>query len=78
MPILPRETRERLSMSDAEYRRLSEQHSQYAAQLEQLSESPYLSAEDIIQQITLKKLKLRVKDEMEQLASRHAQESVRR
>jgi uncharacterized protein YdcH (DUF465 family) len=77
MPILPRDTRERLGNSDAEYQRLAQEHSHYAAQLEQLSKSPYLSSEDIIHQITLKKLKLRVKDQMEQLASQLARASVR-
>jgi len=71
MATAPREMRERLLSSDAEYQRLAEEHSRYEAQLEQLSKASYLSSEDIIQQITLKKLKLRVKDAMEQLIARY-------
>jgi uncharacterized protein YdcH (DUF465 family) len=73
MPILPREIREHLLANDAEYQRLAQEHSRYEAQLEQLSKAPYLSSEDILRQTTLKKLKLRVKDEMERLIVRRGQ-----
>ncbi len=78
MPISPQEIRERLIATDAEFQRLAQEHSRYEAQLEQLSKAPYLSSEDIIRQSTLKKLKLRVKDEMEQLIARHWEEPTRR
>jgi uncharacterized protein YdcH (DUF465 family) len=71
MATAPRELREQLLASDAEFRRLAQEHSRYEAQLEQLSKAPYLSSEDIIQEVKLKKLKLRVKDAMEQLIARH-------
>lgn len=74
MPISRRDIREQLMASDAEFQRLVEEHSRYEAQLEQLSKAPYLSAEDIVQETTLKKLKLRVKDEMERLIARRGQE----
>jgi uncharacterized protein YdcH (DUF465 family) len=78
MSISPRELRERLITSDAEIQRLAEEHSRYEVQLEQLTEAPYLSSEDIIQQANLKKLKLRVKDEMERLIARRWQDTSRR
>ena len=71
MPISPREVREQLLTSDAEFQRLAQEHSRYEAELEQLSHQPYLSSEDLILEITLKKKKLRVKDEMEKLLARH-------
>ena len=70
MPISPREIREQLLTSDAEFQRLAQEHSRYEEELERLSRETYLSAEDLILEITLKKQKLRVKDEMEQLVSR--------
>jgi len=76
MPISPREIRDRLLTSDAEYQRLAEEHSRYEAQLEQLSKTPYLNSEDILREITLKKLKLRVKDEMERIIARHERNFV--
>jgi uncharacterized protein YdcH (DUF465 family) len=78
MSTSPREIREHLMVSDTEFQRLVQEHSRYEAQLEQLSKAPYLSSEDILQQIDLKKLKLRVKDQMEQLVARHAQTPARR
>ena len=65
MPTLDREVREQLMMSDPEFQKLVQEHTQYETQLEQLSKSPYLNLEDLQQQINLKKLKLRVKDAME-------------
>jgi len=53
--------------SDPEYQRLCQEHARYVAQLEQLSSKPYLSEAEQLDEIRLKKLKLRVKDQMEML-----------
>jgi len=65
MPTLTREIREQLMTFDPEFQKLAREHSEYEAQLELLSKSSYVNLEDLQQQITLKKLKLRVKDAME-------------
>jgi uncharacterized protein len=57
--------REQLMASSEEYQRLHQEHTRYASQLEQLASKPYLTEEDQLEEIRLKKLKLRVKDEME-------------
>jgi len=57
--------REQLLSHDAEFQQLVFEHSRYEAQLKQLSQTPYLSSEDILLQADLKKMKLRVKDEIE-------------
>jgi uncharacterized protein YdcH (DUF465 family) len=62
--------RDILLESDAEYRRLVEQHSRYEAELQKLSATPYLSSEDLLEEIKLKKMKLHCKDEMERIAAR--------
>ena len=74
MPTLTREIREQLLTYDQEYQKLVQQHSEYEAQLLQLSHSSYLNLEDLQREITLKKLKLRVKDEME----RHVEKRLQR
>ncbi len=74
MPMSPRELRELLLASNNEFQQLASEHSRYEAQLEQLTKQPYLNSEDLILQIKLKKLKLRVKDEMEKFISRHQRE----
>jgi uncharacterized protein YdcH (DUF465 family) len=70
MPVHPG-IREALMASNPEFQRLVAQHSQYEAQLEALGHETYLNAEDLILQIELKKQKLRVKDEIEQLVAQH-------
>ncbi len=73
MPTLNRETREQLLTYDQEYQKLVQQHDAYAEQLVELAHSSYLNKEDLQREVTLKKLKLRIKDEMERyLAQRSA------
>lgn len=43
---------------------LEAQHRRYSEQLEALSQKPYLSEEEQLEEVRLKKLKLRVKDQM--------------
>lgn len=70
MAILQRNPRDILLDTDAEYQRLAEQHSRYNAELQKLTAEPYLSAEDLLEEIKLKKMKLHCKDEMERIAAR--------
>ena len=74
MPHMARDIRETLMSSDSEFRKLATEHSSYEAQLEQLQTQAYLDSEDLIMQITLKKMKLRVKDRMEQMVARYLSE----
>jgi hypothetical protein len=62
--------REQLMVSSQEYQRLRDEHARYAAQLEQLASKSYLSEHDKLEEIRLKKLKLRIKDQMEMLVRR--------
>jgi uncharacterized protein YdcH (DUF465 family) len=75
MPTLDREIREQLLTYDENFQKLAQQHSEYEAQLKQLSEATYLNLEDLQRQVTLKKLKLSVKDAMEQHIARRLRQS---
>jgi uncharacterized protein YdcH (DUF465 family) len=70
MASMARSPRDILLDTDAEYQRLAEQHAKYQAELHRISTSNYLSSEDLLEEIRLKKLKLHVKDEMELIAAR--------
>jgi uncharacterized protein YdcH (DUF465 family) len=59
--------RDQLMASDEKYQHLREEHARYAFQLEQLTSKAYLTEQEQIEEVRLKKLKLRVKDEMELL-----------
>jgi len=70
MATAQRAPRDILFETDAEYQRLAQQHQQYEAELQQISKSPYLNSEDLLEEIKLKKMKLHCKDEMERIAAR--------
>jgi uncharacterized protein YdcH (DUF465 family) len=65
-----RAPRDILLDTDADYKRLVEQHSKYEAELQRISVAPFLSSEDLLEQTKLKKMKLFCKDEMERIALR--------
>ena len=59
--------REQLMAGNTEYQRLREEHARYATQLEHLAAKSYLSDQEQVEEVRLKKLKLRLKDQMELL-----------
>jgi uncharacterized protein YdcH (DUF465 family) len=67
--------REQLLASSDEFRKLADEHSNYSQRLESLTTKKYLSEEEKIEEIRLKKLKLRLKDEMETYQARVQQVS---
>ena len=75
MPTVTRERREQLLTYDEELQKLAQKHAEYDAQLTQLSQASYLNLEDLQKEIALKKLKLGVKDAMEQLIARRLRQS---
>ncbi len=62
--------REQLMANNHEYRRLQEEHARYAAQLDDLAGKSYLTEREQLEEVRLKKLKLRAKDQMEMLVKR--------
>jgi len=70
MATIARNPRDLVLESNAVYQNLLEQHKKYEVELHKISTSPYLNSEDLLEEIRLKKLKLAVKDEMNQLAQR--------
>ena len=50
--------------NNQEYRRLYEEHVRYAAQLDRLEAKSFLTEEEKLEEVRLKKLKLRLKDQM--------------
>jgi uncharacterized protein YdcH (DUF465 family) len=50
-----------------EFRKLAQEHLQYSQRLDSLTQKRYLSDEEKLEEVRLKKLKLRLKDQMEQI-----------
>jgi uncharacterized protein YdcH (DUF465 family) len=63
------ELRARLVATNEEFRRLSDQHTEYAKKLDALEALPHLTYDEQLEETRLKKLKLRLKDQMEAIVS---------
>ena len=50
-----------------EFRKLIQEHSQYSQRLDTLIQKRFLSEDEKLEEVRLKKLKLRLKDQMESL-----------
>ncbi|HME31173.1 MAG TPA: DUF465 domain-containing protein [Terriglobales bacterium] len=61
------QVRDQLLATNDEFRRLSQEHSEYQHRLESLIQKKYLSEDEKIEEVRLKKLKLRLKDQMQSL-----------
>ncbi len=61
------QVRDMLMSSNEEFRRMAQEHAQYSQRLESLSSKRFLSEDEKIEEVRLKKLKLRLKDQMENL-----------
>jgi uncharacterized protein YdcH (DUF465 family) len=59
--------RDLLIANHDEFRRLAQEHSQYAQRLDSLTEKRYLTEDEKLEEVRLKKLKLRLKDQMEHI-----------
>jgi uncharacterized protein YdcH (DUF465 family) len=70
------ELRAHLMATNDEFRQLASEHSEYARKLDQLEALPHLSDQEQLEEQHLKKLKLRLKDQMEAIASRHRSQQV--
>jgi uncharacterized protein YdcH (DUF465 family) len=70
MSTLTEAIRGQLMAGNTEYQRLRDEHTRYAFQLDLLASKPHLSEQEQIEEVRLKKLKLRAKDQMEMLVAR--------
>jgi len=56
--------REQLLTGHDEFQRLVQEHSRYSQRLESLTQKRYLTEDEKLEEVRLKKLKLRLKDQM--------------
>jgi uncharacterized protein YdcH (DUF465 family) len=59
--------REQLLASHDEFRRLAQEHNQYSQRLSSLIEKRYLTEEEKLEEVRIKKVKLRLKDQMQMI-----------
>jgi uncharacterized protein YdcH (DUF465 family) len=65
------ELKAHLMETNEEFRRLISQHSEFAQKLDALESLPHLTYEEELEETRLKKLKLRLKDQMEAIVSQY-------
>ena len=68
--------REQLLTSHDEFQRLVQEHSQYSQRLESLTQKRYLTDDEKLEEVRLKKLKLRLKDQMQSLETQFQRQSA--
>jgi hypothetical protein len=62
--------RDHLMATHEEFKKLVLEHTQYSQRLESLTQKRFLSEDEKFEEIRLKKLKLRLKDQMEMIEQR--------
>jgi uncharacterized protein len=66
--------KDHLLASHDEFRRLATEHTQYAERLDLLTQKRYLTEDEKLEEVRLKKLKLRLKDQMESIERQFRQQ----
>ena len=57
--------RDQLLVNHDEFRKLAHEHTEYSQRLESLTQKRFLTDDEKLEEVRLKKLKLRLKDQME-------------
>ena len=70
------ELKAHLRATSEEYRLLASQHSDFARKLDELESHHHLTEEEQLEETRLKKLKLRLKDQMEAMLSQYRSQQV--
>lgn len=70
------ELKAHLMATSEEFRSLASQHCQFHKELEALEAKPHLTDEEQVEEHRLKKVKLRVKDEMNEILKRYRTQQV--
>jgi uncharacterized protein len=68
--------REQLLASHEEFRRLAQEHNQHCNRLHSLIEKRYLTEEEKLEEVRIKKLKLRLKDQMHMIEQEYRREQT--
>ena len=68
--------REQLLTGQDDLQKLVQEHSQYSQRLESLTQKRFLTDDEKLEEVRLKKLKLRLKDQMQSLHQQYQRQSA--
>ena len=74
--IATEELKAHLMATNEEFRQLASQHSEFAHKLDELEALPHLTDQEQMEETRLKKIKLRLKDQMEAIINHSRSEQV--
>jgi uncharacterized protein YdcH (DUF465 family) len=74
MGLTQEELKAHLMETDEEFRRLAKQHCDFKKQLEEFSARHHMTPEEQVEEVRIKKLKLRLKDQMQEIMDRYRHE----
>jgi hypothetical protein len=60
-----------LMQSNEEFRALADKHTEYAKLIDEIESKPHVTPADEVEEHRLKKLKLHIKDQMQEMINRH-------
>jgi uncharacterized protein len=67
-------SRDQLLASHEQFRKLAMEHTEYAKRLDSLTQKRYLTDDEKLEEVRLKKLKLRLKDQMQSIERQFQQQ----
>ena len=67
-------SKDELLTNHEEFRKLAQEHTQYSKRLDSLTQKRYLSDDEKLEEVRLKKLKLRLKDQTESIEREYRQQ----
>jgi uncharacterized protein YdcH (DUF465 family) len=76
MEQVQEELKAHLMATSEEFRQLAAQHAEYKRQLDAIEAKPHVTPEDEIEEHRIKKLKLHLKDQMNEFMARHKAEQL--
>ena len=74
MDAQPLDLKDELARTDEDFRNLSAKHHELEDRLHELTSKHYLSEPEQVEEVTIKKRKLQIKDRMEDILRRHRQD----
>jgi uncharacterized protein YdcH (DUF465 family) len=76
MLLAEEDIKTQLMALDPEFRRLAVQHNEYKRLLEEIESKPHLNEAELAEEAHLKKVKLALKDQMQAIVARYADQPV--